>query len=128
MSTHQWSGVAFPWDGTIPGFIEPKTDEEILKTSIEMILLTRKGERVMLRSFGSIIHSKVFEPNDLTLRNEIVQEIQEAVATWDDRIGIEGLNVLQSEHDFKVQVVFYNKKDPLHTQKSFVVALGELGF
>lgn len=123
--SYQWKGVAFPWDGTLATFIEPKNDEQILKTSIEMILFTRRGERVMLRDFGSSLEEKPFDPNDVFLRNEITQEIRDAIETWDDRIGIEGMNVVQNEHDFTITIAFYNKKDPLRTTKSFSVTVGE---
>lgn len=121
----QWRGQAFPWDGTLATFIEPKNDEHILKTSIEMILFTRRGERVMLRDFGSNLEEKPFDPNDVFLRNEIVQEIVSAIETWDDRIGIEGINVVQQEDEFRFQIAFFNKKDPLKTTKNFSVTVGE---
>lgn len=124
----QWRGVAFPWDGTVATFIEPKNDEEILRTSIQMILFTRRGERVMLRDFGSNLEEKPFDPNDIILRNEIVQEIRDAIRRWDDRIGIEGMNVIQQEDEFRIQITFYNKKDPLKTTKTFSVTVGESTF
>lgn len=128
MASYQWKiPGTFPWDGTLNTFVEAKDDEQVLKTSLEMILFTRIGERVMLRDFGSNVHERVFDPNDVFLRNEIVQELQAAVAKWDDRIGIETVDVVQDQHEFKCQVVFYNAKDPLHTTKSFSVNLGEVG-
>jgi len=129
VASYVWKSPGdFPWDGTLEQFIEPKSDEEVLRTSIQMILFTRIGERVMLRDFGSSLHEKPFDPNDLFLRNEIVQEVQEAVARWDDRIGIETINVIQQEHDFIFSIVFYNTKDPLKSTKEFTVTLGEIGF
>ena len=129
MASYVWKSPGdFPWDGTLLTFIEPKSDEDVLRTSIQMILFTRVGERVMLRHFGSNLHQKPFDPNDLFLRNEIVQEVQEAVARWDDRIGIETINVVQQDHDFTFSIVFYNAKDPLRVTRQFTVTLGEIGF
>lgn len=124
----QWRGQAFPWDGTLATFIEPKNDEDILRTSIQMILFTRRGERVMLRDFGSALEEKPFDPNDVFLRNEIVQEVVGAIERWDDRIGIEGVNVVQQDDLFSFQIAFFNKKDPLKTTKSFTVTVGETVF
>jgi len=118
---------AFPWDGTLYGFIKPKDDNEVLKTAIQMILLTRVGERVMLRDFGSNLHKRPFDPNDLFLRNEIIQEVREAVAKWDDRIEIETINVVQIEHSFKFSIVFHNAKDPLKGSREFSVNIGDIG-
>ena len=122
----QFKGVALPWAGTLRSFLEIKSDEDILKTAIQMILLTRKGERVMLRDFGSDLEKKVFDPNDKMLRMTIVSEIKEAVRRWDDRIGIESMDVVQQDHVFSIQLVFYNAKDPLRTPKTFSVSLGEI--
>ena len=123
--SRQWGkGGEFPWDNTLATFIEPKDDYDVLRTAIQMILFTRKGERVMVRDFGSNLHEKVFDPNDKILRNTIMKEIKEAIRRWDDRIGIASINITQVEHDFKMVVVFYNAKDPLKTTRSFSVSLG----
>lgn len=122
--SHQWGkGGSFPWDGTVAGFIEPKDDYDVLKTGIEMILFTRKGERVMVRDFGCALDERVFDPNDRILANAIVKDIKEAIRRWDDRIGIESITVSQVEHELKLVLVFYNAKDPLRTTKSFAVTL-----
>jgi phage baseplate assembly protein W len=129
MASYVWKSPGdFPWDGTLLTFIEPKDDEEVLRTSIQMILFTRVGERVMLRDFGSNLYRKPFDPNDLFLRNEIIQEVREAVAKWDNRIGIETVNIVQQDHDFVFQIVFFNAKDPFKSTKTFTVTLGEIGF
>lgn len=123
----QWStGGEFPWTGSLAEFVRPKDDYDVLKTAIQMILFTRKGERVMLRDFGSDLAAKVFDPNDRILRNTIVKEIKEAIRRWDDRIGIESITITQVEHDLKMVIVFYNAKDPLKTTKTFAVNLGEV--
>lgn len=125
--SYQWrDGGSFPWDGTLATFIAAKSDRDVLRTGIQMILMTRRGERVMLREFGTRLEEKVFEPNDLFLRNEIVSEIRDAIERWDDRIGIESMNVIQQDHDFEIAIVFFNAKDPLKTTKTFTVTLGEL--
>ena len=129
MASFVWKSPGdFPWDGTLLTFITPKNDEEVLRTSIQMILFTRIGERVMLRDFGSNLHRKPFDPNDTFLRNEIIQEVRQAVAKWDNRIGIETINVVQQDHDFVFSIVFYNAKDPFKSTKQFTVTLGEIGF
>jgi len=128
MASYQWKVPGtFPWDGTVATFITPKSDDDVLKTSIECILFTRVGERVMLRDFGSNIYQKPFDPNDKFLRNEIIQELRDAIARWDDRIEIETVDVVQQEHNFRMSVVFYNTKDPLHTRKQFSVNVGDVG-
>jgi phage baseplate assembly protein W len=112
MASFQYLGTAFPWDGTLGSFIEVKNDHEILRTSILMILFTRLGERVMLRDFGSNIYDKPFEPNDITLATELTQEVREAIAKWDDRIGIKEFNITAVDHVLQARIIFFNAKDP----------------
>lgn len=129
MASYVWKSPGdFPWDGTLLQLITAKSDEEVLRTSIQMILFTRTGERVMLRDFGSDLYRKPFDPNDLFLRNEITQEVRQAVEKWDDRIGIENIDIIQEEHEFRFSIIFYNKKDPLKAMRTFSVTLGEIGF
>ena len=129
MASYVWKSPGdFPWDGTLLQLITAKSDEEVLRTSIQMILFTRTGERVMLRDFGSDLYRKPFDPNDLFLRNEITQEVRQAVEKWDDRIGIEKIDIIQEEHEFRFSIFLYNKKDPLKAMRTFSVTLGEIGF
>jgi phage baseplate assembly protein W len=125
--SRQWStGGEFPWTGALSDFIEPKDDYQVLMTAIQMILLTRVGERVMLRDFGSTLWQKVFDPNDTVLRSTIVREVKSAIHKWDDRIGIETINITQVDHTFKMRIVFFNAKDPLRSTRTFEVDLGEV--
>ena len=57
--------------------------------SIDNILRTRKGERVMLPEFGSSLSSMVFENIDDTLMKFIAHEVKESIERWDDRVLVE---------------------------------------
>jgi phage baseplate assembly protein W len=57
--------------------------------SIDNILRTRKGERVMLPEFGSNLSSIVFENIDDTLMKFIAHEVKESIERWDDRVSVE---------------------------------------
>jgi len=126
MASYQFRGTAFPWDGTLARFIEIKNDHDILLTSILNILMTRRGERVMLRDFGSLLHEKPFEPNDVTLSNELLVEVRDEVQKWDDRIGIKSVSLGTEDHVLRARVIYYNAKDPLHVRQDFEVTF-EIG-
>lgn len=57
--------------------------------SIDNILRTRKGERVMLPEFGSNLSSMVFENVDDTLMKFVSHDVKESIERWDDRVYVE---------------------------------------
>ena len=107
-----WKGVALPWNNTIVGTLEPKSDEDILKSSVQWIVLTRLGERVMLPEFGSSLFDALFEPNDSTTAIDITRSVRSAVNRWDDRIIIEDVSVESVENKMEVKIMYKNSKDP----------------
>lgn len=64
-----------------------KTDIEIVKQDLINHIFTRKGERVMMGSFGTIIPDLVFEPlDDLTIR-QIHDEVLNVI-NFDPRVQV----------------------------------------
>lgn len=96
-------GVSFPFRVGIKGGIAMSgTDNNSAKhieESIQQILSTSIGERVMEYGFGSSISTSVFEPNDESLNNLIKFEIQEALTKFEPRITIQedGIKVYGEE-------------------------------
>ena len=108
---------SFPYTGTIPGFLEYKGVQALLRSAIEHILMTRRGERVMRPLLGSTIPDKVFDPNDDILENLIRGEISNALAIWDeDRIQLISVNTTRSEEYLTVKIVYKMAKDPLSAE------------
>jgi len=121
---YTWPDIALPWGPDVATFVEPKDDDDVLKTSILMILLTNPGERVMLPEFGSGIMNLLFDPLDSETVAQIKARIAEAIAMWDDRIAFVDFQVRinESNHQLECKVVFQNAKDPMAT------ALQEVNF
>ena len=103
-----WKGIALPFGTTIPSVFDPKGDSNILATSIQMIVLTQLGERVMQPEFGCDLLSMLFDPADVTTVNEVQQRIQDAITRWDDRIRLENVvaNISQEENRVDLVVTF----------------------
>lgn len=60
-------------------------------------IMTRKGERVMLPTFGSIIHELIFEP--LTKENiALVEEDLTEIINSDPRANLIDMDVFDTEH------------------------------
>lgn len=60
--------------------------EEDIKEAIYIILMTRKGERVMKPEFGCGIHDFSFDTMDYTTLSMMEREVREALSLWEPRI------------------------------------------
>lgn len=60
--------------------------EEDIEQAIRIILMTRKGERVMRPEFGCDIHDYAFDTMDYTTRFQVEQAVREALVMWEPRI------------------------------------------
>ncbi len=67
--------------------------EHDIEEAIKIILGTAQGERVMRPEFGSSIHEFVFAPNNATTAGLLAFHVNEALARWEPRIDVTGVNV-----------------------------------
>lgn len=79
------------------GNIALVTNDLSVRQSIMAILSTRKGERVMQPTFGSDLHTFLFDPIDIITERLMKQEILTALSTWEDRIDITRISVKGDE-------------------------------
>jgi hypothetical protein len=64
-----------------------------VRQSIEQTLDTEPGERIMLPGFGCGLRRYLMEPNTLTTRTAMGQDIETALTTWEPRIRLDGVTV-----------------------------------
>ena len=81
-------GWKFPLQVTAGGSIALSGYEQRVQESIYLILTTAKGERVMLPDFGCGIHDLVFAPNNPQTLSAVVQEVRQALVTYERRIDV----------------------------------------
>lgn len=74
------------------------TDEQAI-SNLKNLLLTRKGERYNLPTFGSSLLNLIFEPNTDELVGSIQSTIQEAVSTWLPYIQLTNINVTTGQNN-----------------------------
>jgi phage baseplate assembly protein W len=79
------------------------TDMEILVSSVKMLLSTAKGERLMLPEYGTNIRKLIFDPNLSGITELIEYEIVQALAQWEPRVSLAGINI-QRRDDKSVHV------------------------
>lgn len=63
-----------------------------VREAIEIILSTRKGERVMRPGFGCDLDRLLFAPNNESTRAAAEFEVRDALENWEPRIDILGVS------------------------------------
>ncbi|MDL2232084.1 GPW/gp25 family protein [Ruminococcaceae bacterium OttesenSCG-928-L11] len=78
---------------SFPPRVDPATgrfvmcsEEEDIRQSIYIILMTRKNERAMMPDFGCDIHDYIFELPDTASMSMLRGEVVDALTRWEPRI------------------------------------------
>ena len=69
------------------------SDEEDIKKSLEILLATRLGERIMQPSYGCNLEELMFKPLNLTLKTFVVDLIKTAILYHEPRIDVEKIDI-----------------------------------
>lgn len=86
------SGFAWPLGVDHTGSIRLSDPVADLDRSVEIVLSTAPGERVMRPQFGCRIWELLFEPVTPNLLGLIVQAVRQALAQWEPRIHVEDVD------------------------------------
>jgi len=84
---------------------------------LKTLLLTRKGERIMVPTFGTDLLKIIFQPNTEFIQQDIVKYIQEPVEFWLPEINLIDIKVTTAEddpnllHDVVVLITFSAEYD-----------------
>lgn len=107
--TYDYDNSAKGYQGPIPiylgsydfssGITEPSDTKEILKASIQRIIMTMPGERVMLPNFGCNLKHLLFEPNDSVLAREIEESLFFSLTKHEPRINLSSIEVIPHEDE-----------------------------
>ena len=68
------------------GRIKTSQYEEDIEEAIRIIIMTRKGERVMQPDFGCGLHEYLFAGMDYDTASQMRLEVQRALTNWEPRI------------------------------------------
>lgn len=81
------TGFSFPIEvEEATGRMKTVSLEEDIAQAIRIILMTRKGERVMHPDFGCDIYDYAFDTMDYTTQVQMEQAVREALMVWEPRI------------------------------------------
>ena len=88
------TGWRFPptFDATT-GLTQVTSDEEDIQLSLQILLATRKGERVMQPRYGCNLDEMVFEPMTTTFKTYIREMIKTAILYYEARIDLNSVTI-----------------------------------
>jgi phage baseplate assembly protein W len=115
------TGWAFPPNADGRGGIALASDAEKIEQSIEIILGTPVGQRVMRPTFGSRMHELVFAPANAETFGLAEMYVQDALSFWEPRIELIKVTAStepQREHVMLIEIVYRIKAT--HDERSLV--------
>jgi phage baseplate assembly protein W len=92
-------GWRFPISLDDAGAIAEAREEDKVRQSIEIILRTAPGERVMRPDFGCRIHDLVFDTVSGAMIGRVATAVASALATFEPRIDVLNINPQQDTED-----------------------------
>ena len=92
-------GISFPPRVGADGRIVWSDGDQNIRESIQVVLKTELNERVRLPEFGAGLGRFLFEPNTTATRHVLQDRIARALAAWEPRITVEGVEVEEDPGD-----------------------------
>jgi len=93
------SGPSFPVKLDANGSPIMDSGEELVTSSIRMILAYPRNERIFLSKFGAGLEDLMEEPNDQLLKGLVEHFIDEGLNTYEKRIKVIDINVFRTDPD-----------------------------
>jgi uncharacterized protein len=92
--------IKFPFQDSAKGlFVDMSEDDNsAIKNDLIHLLLTEKGERYYLPTFGSNLRKYIFEPNDGITHSEIRQDLNETVKEYLPNLSINNIDITNKEN------------------------------
>ena len=110
------------------GALKRADNVQAVMSSVDNILRTSKGERVMLPSFGSSLKDLVFESMNSPLMDMLSQKIKEEIEAWDDRVNVSHVRYMEEPDKNTVVIeIGFNIKGFGKIFKQEVAIRGEVG-
>ena len=97
--------MAFPPHVGADGRIAWSEGPQNIRESIEIILQTEIGSRLMLRSFGGGLAPFLFEPNVPATHRLIQEQVETALILWEPRIQVQTVDVTQDPANGRAVII-----------------------
>lgn len=115
-------GWSFPPDfQRILGGVKMLEGEADIVSSLEILLSTRPGERVMLPEYGCNLEELMFESLDTRMKTLMADKIESAIMYHEPRIKLEDVQIEESrEHDGVVLIAIVYRVKSTNSRFNFV--------
>lgn len=98
----RFRGLSFPFRRGPRGFPQPVEDEDLLWESIQQLILTGQGERVMRPDVGSLVMRLIFEANNELLAELLVADISQTLGRYEPRVLLTDIVPTRDEEEGSV--------------------------
>lgn len=86
-------GLRFPVKVADDGRLHWAEGPDDIRQSIQIILLTEPGERLMLPTFGAGLRRFLFAPNNVATHRLVQERIEQALHRWEPRVRVQRVSV-----------------------------------
>jgi phage baseplate assembly protein W len=95
------------------GNLEYAGGPEKVRQSIQIILETEPGERIMRPTFGCGLRRHLMKPNTTATRALIQRDVQTALKAWEPRIDVRGVEVTPGDDPALalIEISYTHKRD-----------------
>ncbi|ELH8380447.1 GPW/gp25 family protein [Salmonella enterica subsp. enterica] len=69
------------------------TDTDHLRQSVRDILLTPQGSRIARREYGSLLSALIDQPQNPTLRLQVMSAVYVALSRWEPRLTLDSITI-----------------------------------
>ena len=90
------------------------TGKELVVEDLLNNIMTRKGERIMMPTYGSIVHDLVFEPLTSDIKKLIEEDLTQIIND-EPRVNLTSINITESDHTVtaSISVDLLPEKEPI---------------
>ena len=105
------------------GDLTKDVDVDAVINSLNNIVATIQGSRRMLPEFAQDLWGLLFEPMDANTARAIGQGLLEAIRKWDDRISIDGIDIMPDydSSEYRVKMNFTIKPIDIEQSVEFIL-------
>ncbi len=109
------------------GYMRFPSLEKSVRQSIQIILRTRPGERLMRAEFGGGLEQMLNEQNTLAVRRDIKDLVTESLERWEPRMLVDRVEVWEVPEDptlVRVEIAYRLKRTNQQQRVGLTLALG----
>ncbi|MFK8005450.1 MAG: GPW/gp25 family protein [Saprospiraceae bacterium] len=100
--------------------VELVSDQIDINQSLEILLSTRLGERIMLPKYGCDLNELVFESMNTTFETYITDLVKSAILYHEPRIDMESLEFENDQNEGKLLIIINYKIRITNSRSNFV--------